>query len=118
MCLYYVLTVYGSDTRPVKEEDEIKLKKNDARIVRWICDVRSEDFGSGTLDQTKFGEHEGTFIEQKTAMVWSPRKKVRECFIDPPELVVVSPEDDLGKHGEMIQKKGKSTRTQLKTEKI
>ena len=50
MCLYYVLTVYGSDTRPVKEEDEIKLQKNDARIVRWICDVRSEDFGSGTLD--------------------------------------------------------------------
>ena len=35
--------LYGSETWPVKEEDVIKLEKNDVWMVRQMCNVRSED---------------------------------------------------------------------------
>ena len=37
-CVSNVL-LYGSETRPVKEEGVIRLLKNNARIVRWIYNV-------------------------------------------------------------------------------
>ena len=36
--------LHGSETWPVKEENVIRLKEiNDARTVRWLCNVRPED---------------------------------------------------------------------------
>ena len=32
--------LYRSETCPVKEEDMIRLEMNDARIVRWMYNVR------------------------------------------------------------------------------
>lgn len=40
-CVHSVVQ-YGSETWPVKD-DVIKLERNDARIVRWICNISSED---------------------------------------------------------------------------
>ena len=40
-----IVILYGSETSPVKEEDVIRLcYKNDARIVRRVCNVRPEDW--------------------------------------------------------------------------
>ena len=33
--------LYGSETWPIKEQDVMKLKMNDIRIVKWMCNVRS-----------------------------------------------------------------------------
>ena len=35
--------LYGSETGPVKEEGVTKLERNDAKMVRWMCNVRPED---------------------------------------------------------------------------
>ena len=37
------LVLYGSETWPVKEEDQIRLERNDESIVRWMFSVRPED---------------------------------------------------------------------------
>ena len=31
--------LYGKEVWPVKEEDVIKLERNDARIVRWMSNL-------------------------------------------------------------------------------
>ena len=36
-------TLYGSETWPVKEKDVIRLERNDAWMVRWMCNIRPED---------------------------------------------------------------------------
>ena len=33
------LMLYGSKTWPVKKEDMVKLERNDAWMVRWICNA-------------------------------------------------------------------------------
>ena len=38
------LTLPGNETWPVKEEDVIRLGKNDARMVRWPEDITLEVF--------------------------------------------------------------------------
>ena len=35
--------LYGSETWPVNEEDVIRLERNDATMIRWLCNVRPED---------------------------------------------------------------------------
>ena len=41
-CVHSVM-LNGSETRPVKEEDVIRLERNDAILVRWMCNVKPED---------------------------------------------------------------------------
>ena len=36
------IMLYGGETWPNKEEGEIRLEKNYARMVRWICNIRSD----------------------------------------------------------------------------
>ena len=36
----YVALLYGSETSPIKEQDLIRLERNDAKMVRWMCNVR------------------------------------------------------------------------------
>ena len=35
--------LYGSETWPVKEKDLVKLERNDARMVRWMCNTGPKD---------------------------------------------------------------------------
>lgn len=47
-CMLYLAHMCGimlceSETRPVKEVDVTTLEKNDARMLRKMCNVRSED---------------------------------------------------------------------------
>ena len=41
-CVRSIL-LYGSETRSIKEEDVIRLERNDVRMVRWTCNVKPED---------------------------------------------------------------------------
>lgn len=34
--------LYGSETSTAKKEDLVRLERNSARIVRWMCNARSE----------------------------------------------------------------------------
>ena len=35
--------LYGSETWPVKVEDENKIQRNDRKMIRWICGVKISD---------------------------------------------------------------------------
>lgn len=37
------IMVYGSDTLAAKKEDVIRQERNDARMVRWMYNVRTKD---------------------------------------------------------------------------
>ena len=38
-----IAMLHGSETWSVREEDLTRLKRNSARTVRWLCNVRRED---------------------------------------------------------------------------
>ncbi len=35
--------LYGSETWPIKAGDNLKLKRNDMKMIRWICGVNLSD---------------------------------------------------------------------------
>ena len=55
---------YGSETWPVKKEDVSRLKRNDARMVRWTNNIRPESISADEL---------------RTRL---KLKNVRECLLD------------------------------------
>ena len=47
------IMLYESETWPGKEEDVIRLDRNDTRMVRWMHNVRSEDRTSAEEQSTR-----------------------------------------------------------------
>ena len=45
--------LYGSGTWQSRESDVMKLKRNDVRMVRWICSVRKEKRNSAVECRNK-----------------------------------------------------------------
>jgi len=41
LCIFYLL--YGSETWPVRKENEVALQQAEMRMVRWMCDVKVKD---------------------------------------------------------------------------
>ena len=35
--------LHGSETWPVRKENEVKLQRAEMRMVRWVCNVKAED---------------------------------------------------------------------------
>jgi len=35
--------LYGSETWPVRKENEVALQRAEMRMVRWMCDVKVKD---------------------------------------------------------------------------
>ena len=69
-----------NETRQVKEVDVTILEKNDARMLRKMCSVRSEDMISVAKLKKKTGNeyHNGLFTEYSITIVWSSRKNGKE----------------------------------------
>jgi len=38
--------LHGSETWPVRKENEVALQREEIRIVRWMCDVKVKDKSS------------------------------------------------------------------------
>ena len=69
--IVYSIMLYASETWPVKEEDLIRLEKNDARIVRWVCNVRSEDSISAEELRTRLKLKSTRECFQNRRLQWS-----------------------------------------------
>ena len=41
MCVKY--NVHGSETWPVRKENEVSLQQADMRMVRWMCGAKLKD---------------------------------------------------------------------------
>jgi len=35
--------LYGSETWPVRKENEVAFKQAEMRMVRWLCDIKVKD---------------------------------------------------------------------------
>jgi len=35
--------LHGSETLPVRKENEVALQRAEMRVVRWMCDVKVKD---------------------------------------------------------------------------
>jgi len=35
--------LHGSETRPVRKENEVALQRAETRMVRWMCNVKVKD---------------------------------------------------------------------------
>lgn len=66
---------YVSKTWPVKEGKATKLQRNDARMIRRMCNVRPEKLEQAAI---KYKYYAGIFTKQKITMVWSSRKNGRK----------------------------------------
>ena len=67
---------YRSETWLVKDEDVIRLERDDARMLRWICSVRTRNRISSDELRTrlKLKSMREPLQDRKTAMVWLSRK--------------------------------------------
>ena len=97
--------LYGSEIGPVKK-DAIRLKRNDPRMVKWMCKVRLED--------RIFAEELRTRLKLKSMMeslhdrrlqwfgyLWKIRESVWSSKCTTFKVSGSSPEVDHGKHGMM-----------------
>jgi len=45
--------LHGSETRPVRKENEVALQRAEMRMVRWMCDVKVKQFQVKVEIETK-----------------------------------------------------------------
>ena len=63
------------EVRPIKEDDLIRLERDNARMVRWMCNVMPEDWISaeersiGLIRLNKIKEYEEKFAGEMITMV-------------------------------------------------
>ena len=114
-CLCNIM-LYEIETWSVKEENVTKLKRNGARMVRWMCNFGCEDRIPINKLRTKLKLNNFTECLLGRRLPWFgllERMEENTWFVNvqPSTLVVASPEDHLGKHwlreSEVIWKKGK-----------
>ena len=100
--LVCTVMLHESDDWPIKENNAIKLEKNGARMVWWVCNIRWKDKISAVKcgEKNAFRYHVEMFLEQTVAMVWS-YLKIEEIpnliNVQSLQLVVVYLVDNSGK---------------------
>ena len=95
---------YGSETSPVKEEYGIRLERDDARMVRWMCSIRPERrISAGELKTRLKLNSTRECLKDRILQSFGHLEKMEEnaCLVneEPLGLVVAFSEDDLGKYG-------------------
>ena len=80
----------------------IRLERNDARTVRWLCNVLSEDRISAEELRARLKLKSMRECLQDRRLQWLcylEGMKEGALNVEPSRLPVVSPEGDCGKHG-------------------
>ena len=95
---------YGSETWPVKEEYGIRLERDGARMVRWMCSIRPERRISLREHKTRLKLNSTReCLQDRILQSFGHLEKMEEnaCLVneEPLGLVVAFSEDDLGKYG-------------------
>ena len=62
--------LHGSETLPVRKENEVALQRAEMRVVRWMCDVRVKDrFPSKELRE-RLGIDDIALVLQQNRLRW------------------------------------------------
>jgi len=57
--------LHGSETWPVRKENEVALQQAEKRMVRWMCDIKVKDRVPREWRETRITRHNlGTTTEQ------------------------------------------------------
>ena len=71
--------LHGSESLPVRKENEVALKQAEMRMVRWMCGLKVQDRVPGKELRERLGlaDNLGTTAKQ-VAMVWACAAKRRQ----------------------------------------
>jgi len=71
--------LHGSETRPVRKENEMVLQRAELRMVRWMCGVKLKDsvLNKELRERPEIDDSLDTTTKQ-TAMVWACVVKRRQ----------------------------------------
>ena len=63
--------LHGSETRPVRKENEMVLQRAEMRMVRWICGVKLKDSVSNKELSERLETDDIVSIRQQNRLQWS-----------------------------------------------
>ena len=71
--------LHGSESWPVRKENEVALQWAEMRMVRWMCGIKLQDRvpGNGLKERLGFDDSLGTIAKQ-VVMVWACAAKRRQ----------------------------------------
>jgi len=70
--------LHGSETRPVRKENEVALQRAEMRMIRWMCDVKLQDRVPSRVErETRIRWHNLGTTGKHVAMVWACVAKKR-----------------------------------------
>jgi len=61
--------LHGSETWPVRKENEVALQRAEMRMVRWMCDVKVKDVSSKELRE-RLGIDDVILVLQQNRLQW------------------------------------------------
>ena len=71
--------LHGSETWPVRKENEVVLQRAEMRMVRWMCDVKVKDRVSSKELRDRLGSRNRWYnlgiTAKQVAMVWACAEK-------------------------------------------
>jgi len=74
-----IFALHGSETWPIRKENEMAVQRAEMRMVRWMCDVKLQDrITSKGLRETLGLDDNLVTTAKQVAMVWSRVAKRRQ----------------------------------------
>jgi len=62
--------LHGSETWPVRKENEVALQQAEMRMVRWMCNVKVKDRVPSKELRDRLGIDDIIFILQQSRLQW------------------------------------------------
>jgi len=69
--------LHGSETWPVRKENEVAVRRAEMRIVRWMCNVKIRDRVPSKELRERLGIDDTDTTAKQIAMVWACAAKRR-----------------------------------------
>jgi len=64
--------LHGSETWPIRKENEVALQRAEMRMVRWICGIKLQDRVPSKGLRERLGLDDiMSVLQQNSAMVWA-----------------------------------------------
>ena len=81
--------LHGSETWPIRKENEVALQRAEMRMVRWMCGVKLQDrVPSNGLRETRIRDNPGEPVLEETFtnsnLSWSPVIP----YLHPPSIMI------------------------------
>jgi len=62
--------LHGSETWPIRKENEVALQRSEMRMVRWMCDIKLQDRVSSKGLRERLGLADIILVPQQNRLRW------------------------------------------------